>query len=151
MADESGWLEDQPVKNIGGRPHALSLDDATLAHIEGLGRLNCTHTEAGAFFGITEKTFQVFIRDNPAAKEAYETGKGNGMRSLRRKQWMLALDEGNVTMLIWLGKQHLGQKDKMEQSGDPEAPVRHVVEYIITDPAPGGDSEVPSPEGFHER
>ena len=29
---------------------------------------------------------------------------------LRKKQWELAM-EGDVRMLIWLGKQYLGQKD----------------------------------------
>ena len=29
---------------------------------------------------------------------------------LRKKQWEKAMD-GDVRMLIWLGKQHLGQKD----------------------------------------
>jgi len=36
-----------------------------------------------------------------------------GKSSLRREQFKKALG-GNVTMLIWLGKQHLDQKDKTE-------------------------------------
>ncbi len=36
--------------------------------------------------------------------------------SLRRLQWKAA-KENNVTMLIWLGKQYLGQTDKQEVSG----------------------------------
>ena len=32
---------------------------------------------------------------------------------LREKQWEVAM-EGNVQMLIWLGKQYLGQKDTPE-------------------------------------
>lgn len=34
--------------------------------------------------------------------------------SLKRKQWEMAMN-GNITMLIWLGKQNLGQTDKVEQ------------------------------------
>ena len=37
--------------------------------------------------------------------------------SLRTKQVEMALD-GNVTMLIWLGKQMLGQKEKLEHSDE---------------------------------
>ncbi len=37
-----------------------------------------------------------------------------GNVSLRKRQWMLAM-EGNPTMLIWLGKQYLGQADKIEE------------------------------------
>tara|TARA_Y100001963_G_C6497774_1_gene316461 strand:- start:167 stop:364 length:198 start_codon:yes stop_codon:yes gene_type:complete len=32
---------------------------------------------------------------------------------LRKKQWEVAMD-GNVQMLIWLGKQYLGQRDTPE-------------------------------------
>jgi hypothetical protein len=34
--------------------------------------------------------------------------------NLLKKQYDVAMS-GNVSMLIWLGKQHLGQKDKVEQ------------------------------------
>ena len=44
-------------------------------------------------------------------KQGHE--KRNG--SLRRRQYELAMD-GNATMLIWLGKQYLGQSDKVETS-----------------------------------
>lgn len=35
--------------------------------------------------------------------------------SLRRLQWKKA-SEGNVAMLIWLGKQILGQKERVEET-----------------------------------
>jgi hypothetical protein len=35
--------------------------------------------------------------------------------SLRRMQWQAA-ENGNPTMLVWLGKQYLNQKDKAEQT-----------------------------------
>src|SRR5690554_591052 len=34
--------------------------------------------------------------------------------NLRKKQYQVAMEEGNVTMLIWLGKNMLGQSDKNE-------------------------------------
>ena len=42
-------------------------------------------------------------------------GKDKGRMSLRRLQFEKA-QTGNTTMLIWLGKQMLGQKDKIETS-----------------------------------
>jgi hypothetical protein len=39
-----------------------------------------------------------------------------GKMSLRRHQWR-ALEEGNTTMLVWLGKQYLGQREKNEVTG----------------------------------
>ena len=44
--------------------------------------------------------------------------------SLRRMQYKAA-EGGNVTAQIWLGKQILGQKDKLEHSG--EVAVKRVV------------------------
>jgi hypothetical protein len=45
--------------------------------------------------------------------------KGRAMlkEKLKRKQIAVAL-QGNVVMLIWLGKQYLGQADKTEESGE---------------------------------
>lgn len=42
-----------------------------------------------------------------------DKGRANGRTRLRQRQMELAL-EGNVPMLIWLGKQMLGQTDKQE-------------------------------------
>jgi hypothetical protein len=43
--------------------------------------------------------------------EILQRGEDEGKRSLKRLQWLQA-EKGNVQMLIWLGKQWLGQKDK---------------------------------------
>ena len=40
--------------------------------------------------------------------------------------------KGNVSMLIWLGKQTLGQKDQQEVEGD----LRITINKIITDERP---------------
>lgn len=39
--------------------------------------------------------------------------KGEGVELLRAKQFQVAM-EGDKTMLVWLGKQYLEQKDKQE-------------------------------------
>ena len=38
--------------------------------------------------------------------------------AIKEKQFQVAMDDGNVQMLIWLGKQHLGQKELPEFSKD---------------------------------
>jgi hypothetical protein len=45
--------------------------------------------------------------------EYYRLKASVGKISLRRKQYSIA-QEGNVTMLIWLGKNWLGQTDKLD-------------------------------------
>ena len=40
---------------------------------------------------------------------------------------------GNVTMLIWLGKQILGQKDKHEVASDEGSPMKVLIEHVRRD------------------
>ena len=47
--------------------------------------------------------------------------------SILQKQYDLAM-AGNPTMLIWLGKQYLNQKDKQEHSGPDGGPIAISVE-----------------------
>lgn len=108
-------------RNKGGRPKALAADAATTRLMGGLGRIQATDAECAAALGVSLPTFKKFRDDNPAVGDAQEAGKGLGCVSLRRKQIDVAL-AGNPTMLIWLGKQLLGQRDKqdIEHSGELE-------------------------------
>ena len=54
---------------------------------------------------------------------------------LRKKQFEMAMD-GNVQMLIWLGKQYLGQKDKPEVVTDELCDGFDLVEIKDTDQRP---------------
>jgi|GEM_PF-4245669 len=47
--------------------------------------------------------------------------------SLRRKQVESALQHGNTTMLIWLGKQRLGQRNEPA----PESQSSQVHEFVL--------------------
>ena len=49
--------------------------------------------------------------------EALEKGKGGRKLSLKRAQWKAAMG-GNTAMLIWLGKNDLGQSDKGGEGDD---------------------------------
>jgi hypothetical protein len=74
-------------------------------------------------------------------KEEMKTGKLKAKAGLRRKQFELAM-QGNVTMLIWLGKNMLGQSDKLETHANdkPFTPVDRevLIERIANDkPASG--------------
>lgn len=46
--------------------------------------------------------------------EVIKKGRESGKASLRRQQWALA-SKGSVAMLIWLGKQMLGQREVVVQ------------------------------------
>ena len=91
-----------------GRPK-LEFD---LAVVELCGRLACTYQETASTFGCSESTVERRMADEESEFcRSYKKGLAEATMSLRRKQIELAMD-GNVTMLVWLGKQLLGQSDK---------------------------------------
>lgn len=101
----------------GGRPE-LAIDVKVVA---GMAFVGATNVEIAEFLGcstdVIERRFADVLRK-----------KKSSMRMrLRRAQLRLAMD-GNATMLIWLGKQHLGQTDKpMSQAATPDEQQRQSI------------------------
>ena len=83
---------------------------------ENLCKLQCTEIEVCSFFDITDKTLARWCKEtyNKRFSEVFREKRAMGKISLRRKQWQLA--EKNATMAIFLGKQFLGQTDKVENT-----------------------------------
>jgi len=75
--------------------------------IQKLVSYGCSIVEIGDYFGCHEtlihKKYSEFIKK----------GRSDQKIKLRKLQWEAA-KKGNITMLIWLGKQILGQKEKVE-------------------------------------
>lgn len=90
-------------KSKAGRPK-FGLNAAS---VEKLAKINCSLEEMAAVLDCSVDT----LGRNFA--EVIEKGRQKGTMSLKRKQAQVALD-GSVPMLIWLGKQRLGQRDKQE-------------------------------------
>lgn len=74
--------------------------------IKKLASIQCTQEEIANFLEISVRTLQ---RDEEFCR-LYKNGIDNGKMSLRRYQFECA-KKGNSAMLIWLGKQYLGQTD----------------------------------------
>lgn len=55
-------------------------------------------------------------------------------------QWELAVEKGDKTMLIWLGKQDLGQTDRQESTAEYKT-----FEVVIGEPIP--NDRIPPPSG----
>lgn len=89
----------------GGRPK-FKID---YVQVEKLSGLQCTQEEIASFLGCSVDTLQ---RDEEFCG-IYKRGMDKGRMSLRRKQWAAA-EDGNTTMLVWLGKQYLKQSDKRD-------------------------------------
>lgn len=76
----------------------------------------CSDEMAAAYFGLRTEEFTVRVSDDAALKEVYETARTGGRAALQKAQFEAAMS-GDRTMLTWLGKQHLGQADKVEHNG----------------------------------
>jgi len=88
------------------RPKKYQIDTIQLQKLATLG---CTNKEMGDFFGcsadLLEKSYSEFLIK----------GRAEQKMRLRQLQWK-ACESGNVTMLIFLGKNMLGQQDRIEET-----------------------------------
>lgn len=85
-----------------------------LAEVEKLGMLGATAPEMAAWFNCGLRTIERrMAKEDGDFRRAYDKGFGRLKISLRRQQ-IEAAKGGNITMLIWLGKQLLDQADKRE-------------------------------------
>ncbi len=109
------------VKNLKQRPGARGKTRGAVT-IDGkinydliheMGKLDCTHQELAALTGYTRQNIDLLVEEDESFKNAFESGKSIGKLSLRRLQRRRA-EDGHVSMLIFLGKQSLGQRDKQE-------------------------------------
>ena len=98
-------------------PRHRAEQDIDVGELEKLALLHCTQAECAAFFGVTEETMCRVLKRTAAHRDAYQRGLQRGKLSIRRKQYELAM-AGDKTMLIWLGKQLLGQKDRHDMTTD---------------------------------
>lgn len=103
-------IEDTIV-NKGGRPR-IELDFKT---IDKLCAIQCTGEEIASVLDIDYDTLNRRLKQDTGMSftEYFIKKSGNGKASLRRRQFELAAN-GNVTMLVWLGKQYLSQSDKSD-------------------------------------
>lgn len=92
---------------------------------ESLCKLIPTLPEAAGFFKVSEDTIERWCVRTYGVNfaEVLKRFSAETRVSLRRKQLSKALEDGDRTLLIWLGKQLLGQKEKIEHSGDKENPL----------------------------
>ena len=92
--------------------------------VEKLALIQCTVEEIANFLECSKRTLE---RDKEFCR-IYKKHIDEGRMSLRRRQWK-AVEEGNTTMLVWLGKQYLGQKDKTEMNATVYQPKKLVDMY----------------------
>lgn len=105
----------KPVRKptVAKKPTGRPRKEIDMNLVDNLCEIQCTGEEIASVIEIDYDTLNARIKETSGKSfsEYIKTKMGKGKVSLRRWQWRSAA-EGNVTMLIWLGKQYLGQKDK---------------------------------------
>ena len=95
----------------GGRPRK----EIDIDQLRNMVRIQCTAEECADVLDVDADTIGARLKEAGyrGFSDFYKRYSGEGMASLRRAQWKAAQD-GNPTMLVWLGKQMLGQRDKRD-------------------------------------
>lgn len=123
----------QPPKRAVGR-------QTLYPDLEGIKRaaaIGCTLEEIATVIGFSLYTLRDRLKDTPKVKDALEHGQREGRATLRRHQWQAAV-KGNVTMLIWLGKNMLGQTDKHEATVVTAEELRRIADVARSEAARRG-------------
>ena len=95
---------------------------------------HATHREISCFLGISEDTLsRAALRDHETTFAAYcEQKRLAANVRLREMQWEFAA-KGNPALLIFLGKQYLGQMDKVDHTTAGES-LKIVNEFVHGNP-----------------
>lgn len=95
--------------------------------LETYAAAGCTKEEVAARLGISADTIDRNFR------HILENGIQRRNASLRARQLGLAM-AGNPTMLIWLGKQCLGQSERHEVTGSAGGPIEAAIKVTFVTP-----------------
>lgn len=101
-----------------GKPKPIDLADKQIEMLAGYG---CTLEEIAAVAGCSARTLARRHAD------AIDRGRLLGKASLRRRMWDTAINDGNVTMMIWLSKTMLGMHEATPAAA-PELPASITIE-----------------------
>lgn len=91
-----------------------------VAQIQILARTQCDLIEAAAFLGLMPDEFERYLLANRRSFIAWFSGEAAGRAALKMQQFKAA-QSGDSRLLVWLGKNVLGQTDKLP-AVPPESP-----------------------------
>lgn len=124
-----------PNKGEGGRPR-IEIDVQVMRRAASIG---CNVDEIAALLGIGRSAFYLRLEEDPELQAAIDEAREQGRSTLRRLQWQKA-NAGSDTMLIWLGKQMLHQRDKLVHAGEgPDGAIVTEVRYTWSKPDASAD------------
>lgn len=112
-----------------GRPR-IEIDEDNFKKLCGL---QCTLAEIASFFNCSEDTIENWCKRTfkKTFSELFKKYSANGKISLRR--WQFKMAEHNCAMAIFLGKNWLGQSDKIEQTITEVEDLSSLAEMLTDD------------------
>lgn len=113
----------------GGRPVSVDMTDPKIIEqVKIFGGVCATQQEMADWFSCSIKTIEAYMANEEGeVYRVYKKAQATFKSSLRSKQRNVAL-KGNTSMLIWLGKQLLGQKDRHDHTTDDKPIIMPILE-----------------------
>ena len=102
------------IPSFGNSRPTYKLTDFDLGEIRALAKMGCTYEEIAKLIGLHPTTLFNMRKKFPEIQEVIDEGKATLQKSIRVAQLKAGVDDGNVPMLIHLGKHYLDQKEKMD-------------------------------------
>ena len=128
-AKKNGTAAERPQTGAMGTP-AFKFDPNQVSIF---GMYSATYETMAEYYGVSIDTIARRMKDAGSDFcRAYKKGAGMGLMKLREAQMAKALS-GDSTMLIWLGKQLLGQKDSIQNDVKLNQPIKLVVDEVDMD------------------
>ncbi len=93
----------------------------------------CTGEECASVLGIDYDTLnRALARDGHGGfTDFLKKHAGKAKMSLRRAQFRAAIEDKNIAMQIWLGKQYLGQREPEKET--PDEDVVDILRKLLTE------------------
>lgn len=117
---EFARLWDMAVPNEVSEDFTASSRLLTPPALEALLWAQATDDEVAGYFSMTKDEFMARVKGDSKLQRVYDTARLGGRAAMRKAQFKSVVD-GNVSAQQFLGKQYLGQADKVEV----ESTVRH--------------------------
>ncbi len=106
-------------KKRGPKGPSKPMSDKEYGQLIGMIRIQCTRDEIIGILGVSKCTLKRRLNERgfPNFDTLFKKHQHEGKASLRRMQWKSA-EKGNPALQIWLGKQVLGQSERMISGDD---------------------------------
>ena len=114
----------RPQRSKQKKLMARPLKDIDWDQVDKMCAIHCTGEEQASILGVDYDTLNSACKREQGCSfsDYFKQKASHGRMSLRRKQYSAAMD-GNTTMLVWLGKNWLGQSDQPEVEAQDLPPI----------------------------